>query len=40
LRVSYIDIFEEEIIDLLSIRKGVSVEIAEESDKQTVLKNL
>lgn len=40
LRVSYIDIFEEEVIDLLTIRKGVNVDITEGKDKQIILKNI
>ena len=40
LRVSYVDIHKEEVIDLLSIRKGVAVEVTESKDHQISLSNV
>jgi hypothetical protein len=40
IRVSYVEIYNEEIIDLLSIRKGTTVEIVENTNKQMEMKNV
>lgn len=38
--MSYVDIHKEEVVDLLSIRKGVVVEVTESKDHQISLNNV